>query len=53
MARGRDKVEQSVYAVVAEAGITLDTALLGEDIVVLPLEVTDDFLEAGSTTRVG
>lgn len=42
----RDEVEQSVNSVVTEAGITLDTRLFGQDIVVLTLEVPDDFLEA-------
>lgn len=42
----RDEVEQSVNSVVTEAGITLDTRLFGQDIIVLTLEVPDDFLEA-------
>jgi len=33
-------------AVVAEARITLDTRLLGKDVIVLPFEVTNDFREA-------
>lgn len=42
----RDEVEESVNAVVAEARVTLDPALLGEDVVVLPLEVAHDLVEA-------
>lgn len=42
-----DKVEESVDTVVAEAGVTLDTRLLGENVVVLTLEVGRDLLEAG------
>ena len=42
----RDEVQKSMDTVVAEAGITLDTRLLCENVVVLPLEVTDDLLEA-------
>ena len=46
VARGRDKVKQRVNAVVPEARVTLDTALLGQNIVVLALEVAHDLLEA-------
>jgi hypothetical protein len=42
---GGDKVEQGVDAVVAEARVTLDARLFGEDVVVLALEVPDDLLE--------
>ena len=48
MAGGGDEIEQDMHAVVPEAGVTLDTRLLREDVVVLALEVTNDFLEAGS-----
>ena len=44
---GCDEVEQNVNTVVAESGITLDTGLLSENIVVLALEVADDFAKAG------
>ncbi len=40
-----DEVKESMHTVVSEAGVTLDTRLLREDIVILPLKVTDDFLE--------
>jgi hypothetical protein len=43
---GRDEVEENVDAVVAEAGVTLDARLLGQDVVVLPLEVADDLGKA-------
>ena len=46
MARRRDEIEESVHSVVAEARVTLDTALLGQNIVVLALEVAHDLLEA-------
>jgi hypothetical protein len=46
MTSGSDKVEQSMYTVVAEAGVTLDTRLLCENIVVLPLEIANNFTEA-------
>ena len=46
MAGGRDKVEQSVHSVVAEARVTLDTRLLCKNVIVLPLEVTNNLLEA-------
>lgn len=45
MASRRDKVQQRVNTVIPETGVTLDTALLGQDIVVLTLEVADDLLE--------
>lgn len=35
-----DKVEKSVNTVVAESGVTLDTGLFGEDIIVLAFKVT-------------
>lgn len=46
MARGGDKVEQRVDAVVAEAGVSLDAGLLREDVVVLTLEVAHNLCEA-------
>lgn len=45
MSSGRDEVEQSVNSVVAEAGVTLDARLFGQDVVVLPFKVPDDLLE--------
>jgi hypothetical protein len=48
MARRCDEVQQDVHTVVAEARVTLDTRLLGDDAIVLALEVSDDFLEATS-----
>ena len=46
MASGSDKVEQSVNTIVAEAGVTLDTGLLCQNIVVLSLEIAYNFTEA-------
>lgn len=43
----RDEVEERMDTVVAEARITLDTRLLGEDVIVLALDVANDLLEAG------
>jgi hypothetical protein len=42
MACGCDEVEQDVYTVVAESGVTLNTRFLCENAVVLSLEVSDD-----------
>ena len=42
-----DKVEQDVHTVVAEARVTLDPALLGENVVVLALEVLADLAKGG------
>ena len=43
---GRDKIEEGMDTVVPEARVTLDTRLLGENVVVLAFQVTNDFLEA-------
>ena len=51
MAGRRDKVEQGVNPVVSEARITLDTRLLGQNVVVLSLEVTNNFRETVSRHR--
>ena len=48
MAGRRNEVEQCVHPVVTEARVTLDTRLLSEDVIVLALEVANDFLEAAS-----
>ena len=46
MASGRDEVKQGVDAVVPEPRVTPNTRLLGENVVVLAFQVTNDFLEA-------
>jgi hypothetical protein len=46
MSSGSDEVEQSVNTIIAEAGVTLDAGLLCEDIIVLSLEVANDFTKA-------
>ena len=51
MASGWDEVKQSVHSVVPEPGITLDTRLLSQNVVVLALEVANDFLEPESEIR--
>lgn len=47
VASGCDEVEHSVDTVVPEARITLDTRLLCENVVILPLEEADDLRETG------
>lgn len=42
---GGDKVEEGVNTVVTEAGVTLDTRLLCEDVIVLAFKVANDLLE--------
>lgn len=42
MTGGGDEVEHSVDTIVPEAGITLDARLLGQDVIVLSLKVSDD-----------
>ena len=46
----RDKVEQGVHPIVAEARVTLDAGLLGKNIVVLTLEVARDLTETKEYT---
>lgn len=46
MACRRDEVEQSMHPVVAETRVTLDTRLLGQDVIVLAFEVAHDLLES-------
>ena len=50
MAGGCDEVEECVYAVISEAGVTLDARLFCEDVVVLTLEVSHNFREAGHSS---
>jgi hypothetical protein len=46
MAGGSDEVEQRMNTIIAEAGVTLDTGLLCENIVVLSLKVANNLTEA-------
>lgn len=48
MAGRGDEVEQGVDSVVSEARVTLDTRLLGKNVVVLSLEVPNNFGETVS-----
>jgi hypothetical protein len=45
MAGWRNKVEERMDTVIPEAGITFNTRLLGQNVVVLALKVANDFLE--------
>lgn len=47
VAGGCDEVEHGVDTVVPEARVTLDTRLLCENVVILPLEEADDLRETG------
>ena len=49
MASRRNEVEKSMNTVVAETRVTPDTRFFSENVIVLTLEVADDFLE---TTQV-
>jgi hypothetical protein len=42
MAGGGDEVKHSVHTIVSEAGVTLNTRLLGKNVIVLPLKVAND-----------
>jgi hypothetical protein len=46
MAGRWDEVEEHMNAVIPEPGITLDTRLFSENVIVLTLEVSDNLLEA-------
>lgn len=48
MASGCDEVKHGVHAVVPEARVTLDTRLLGQNVVVLPLEEANNLGKARS-----
>ena len=45
MASRRNEVEKSMNTVVPEAGVTLDSRFFGKDVIVLTLEVPDNFTE--------
>lgn len=46
MAGGGDEVEHGVDTIVPETRVTLDTRFLGKDIVILPLQVSNDLRKA-------
>jgi hypothetical protein len=46
VAGGSDEIEQRMNTIVAEAGVTLNTGLLCENVVVLSLEIANNFTEA-------
>lgn len=43
MAGWGDEVQEGVHAIVAESGVTLDSGFLSENVVILALEVSNDF----------
>lgn len=47
-----DEVEHGMDAVVPETGVTLDTGLLRQDIVILPLEKANNLREAVKDGRL-
>lgn len=46
MAGGCDEVQESMDTVVTESWVTLDSRLLGQNVIILALEVSNDFREA-------
>ena len=46
MAGWSDEVEESMNTIVAESGVTLDTGLLCQNVIVLSLEVANNFTKA-------
>ena len=53
MPGGCNEVQQNVYTIVPEAGVTLDPGFFRKNIVVLAFEVTDDFAEAVMSMLAG
>lgn len=51
VASGGNEVEHGVDTVVPESGVTLDTRLLGQNIVILSLEIANDLREAVTGNR--
>ena len=49
MASGCNEVKHGMDSVVSESGVTLNTRLLGQDIIVLPLEVSNNLRETVAT----
>lgn len=49
----RDEVQQSMDSVIPETGITFDARLFGKNVVVLTLEVADNFLEPRKNENQG
>lgn len=47
MAGRSDEVQQHMDAVVAESGVTLDSGLLGDNVVVLSFDVANQLCKAG------
>lgn len=41
----RNKVEQGMYSVVSESGVTLDTRLFSQNVVVLTFQIANNLLE--------
>jgi hypothetical protein len=46
MAGGSNEVEQRMNTIIAEAGVTLDTGLLCENIVILSFKIANNLTEA-------
>lgn len=51
VAGGSNEVEHGMYTVVPESRVTLDSGLLSQNIVVLSLEVANNFREAAQSVR--
>lgn len=41
-----NEVQHGVYSIVPESGVSLDTRLLGQDVVILSLEIPNNLREA-------
>lgn len=48
MAGRRNEVQENVDAIVPEARVTLDTGLLSKNIIVLPLQISDNLSETAN-----
>lgn len=51
MTGGSDEVEHGMDSVVPEARVTLDARLLGQDVIVLPLQVSDNLRKAAESQQ--
>lgn len=47
-----DEVKHSVNSVISKSRVTLDSRLLGQDVIVLALEVAENFGKAGAWVRM-
>lgn len=47
MSGGSDEVKEGVDSVISETGVTLDSRLFGQNVIILSFEVANDLAEGG------